>query len=59
MRLALEDQRTLAAALLSEDTKAPSPFLKSCHPNTHTVWKADETTLPVAVCEDAARQLYL
>lgn len=28
VRLALEDQRTLAAALLSEETKAPSAFLE-------------------------------
>ena len=29
VRLALEDQRTLAAALLSEETEVPSSFLKS------------------------------
>lgn len=28
VRLALEDQRTLAAALLSEETEAPSAFLE-------------------------------
>ena len=28
VRLALEDQRTLAAALLSEETEAPSDFLE-------------------------------
>ena len=28
VRLALEDQRTLAAALLSEETEAPSSFLE-------------------------------
>lgn len=54
VRLALEDQRTLAAVLLSEETETRRTSLKSCHPSTRSGWKADESAFSFAACGNIA-----